>query len=52
MKLDKKNIKYTENSDVQYMLSKGLESAPALEVDGQILKFKEATEWINNYKEQ
>jgi glutaredoxin-related protein len=45
-KLKQKNIDYEECDDVQLMLSKGLETAPALEVDGTMMNFKEAAEWI------
>lgn len=45
-KLKQKNIDYEECDDVQLMLSKGLETAPALEVDGIMMNFKEAVEWI------
>lgn len=45
-KLKQKNINYEECDDVQLMLSKGLETAPALEVDGTMMNFKEAAEWI------
>lgn len=46
-KLKEKGIQYEENNDVQVMLGKGLEMAPVLEVDGKMLGFKEAVEWIN-----
>lgn len=46
-KLKEKGIQYEENNDVQVMLDKGLEMAPALEVDGKMMDFKEANEWIN-----
>lgn len=45
-KLQAKGVKYEECNDVQLMLSKGLETAPALEVDGTMMNFKEAAEWI------
>ena len=45
-KLREKNIEFIEETDVQKMLSLGIESAPALGVDGRILDFKEATNWI------
>lgn len=46
-KLKQKEIEYEENNDIQVMLSKGLEMAPALEVDGKMMDFKEAVNWIN-----
>lgn len=45
-KLKEKGIQYEENNDVQIMISKGLEMAPALEVDGKLLDYKEAVDWI------
>ena len=46
-KLKEKGIQYEENNDTQAMIDKGLEMAPALEVDGKIMDFKEAVNWIN-----
>lgn len=46
-KLKQKGIEYEENNDIQVMLDKGLEMAPALEVDGKMMDFKEAVNWIN-----
>lgn len=45
-KLDNANIQYTENNDVDDMLSKGLTTAPAIEVDGVVYGFKQAVDWI------
>ena len=45
-KLKEKGIQYEENNDVQIMISKGLEMAPALEVDGKLLDYTEAVDWI------
>ena len=50
-KLKDKGIEYEENNDIQVMLDKGLDVAPALEVDGKLMGFKEAVDWINNYGE-
>jgi predicted DsbA family dithiol-disulfide isomerase len=47
-KLKAANINYTENNDVDVMLSKGLLTAPALEVDGEIYTFAQAVEWLKN----
>lgn len=46
-KLNSKNIQYTVVSDVEEMEKKGIETVPVLEVDGQMLQFKEATDWVN-----
>lgn len=45
-KLKAANIDYTENNDVDVMLSKGLSTTPALEVDGEIYTFTQAVEWL------
>lgn len=46
MKLDQKGIKYENVTDVEVMKSKGFQEAPKLEVDGVIMDFKTAVEWI------
>lgn len=45
-KLKQKNISYTECNDVDVMVSKGLTNAPALEVDGVVMEFSEAVNWV------
>ena len=47
MKMQKKNISYTENNDVDLMLKKGIKSAPCLEIDNKMYDFKNAIEWVN-----
>ena len=47
-KLDQKGIKYENISDVEVMKAKGFVEAPKLEVNGQIMDFKEAVEWIGD----
>ncbi len=46
-KLKAKNIEYTECTDVEVMLNKGMISAPWLEVDGIQMDFIAANKWIN-----
>ena len=46
-KLDKKNINYIENNDVEEMLELGFDLLPVLKVDNDILNFTEANDWIN-----
>ena len=48
IKMKQKNINYIENNDIDLMLSKGIKSAPCLEIDGKILDFKNVIEWVNN----
>ena len=47
MKLKSKKIEYEEISDANIMTEKGFISAPMLEVDGEIMDFRAANEWIN-----
>ena len=46
-KLDSKNINYDTISDVNIIISKGINTVPVLEVDGNIMDFKTAVDWIN-----
>ena len=46
-KLESKNIEYVKNTDTALMISKGFESVPILEVDGEIMNFVAANTWIN-----
>lgn len=47
-KLNQKSISYEEVNDVNVMRKKGFLSAPMLEVDGEIMDFKTANNWINS----
>ena len=51
-KLADKNITYTENNDVDTMVSLGIDQVPVLSVDGKLLQFSEANEWINESEER
>lgn len=46
-KLDQKNIGYEINNDVDLMQEKGFMSLPVLDVDGEILDFVRAINWVN-----
>lgn len=46
-KLQQKNIKYTEVTDMDVMQSKGFMSVPILEVNNKAMNFKDANNWIN-----
>lgn len=50
-KLNELSIEYKKERDVAVMLDKGFVSAPMLEVDGNVMDFKRAVEWIKNNKE-
>lgn len=45
-KLDKSGIEYETINDIAVMKAKGFQSAPKLEVDGTVLDFKQAVDWI------
>jgi glutaredoxin len=45
-KLDQKGIKYENIADVEVMKAKGFQEAPKLEVNGVVMNFKEAVDWI------
>ena len=46
MKLDQKGVPYDTINDIEVMKAKGFQEAPKLEVDGEILGFKEAVDWL------
>lgn len=46
LKLQQKGIKYEEINDIELMKVKGFTEVPKLEVDGVIMNFKEAVEWL------
>ena len=46
MKLDQKGITYETVTDVDVMQAKGFQEAPKLEVNGEVMDFKEAVEWL------
>ena len=46
-KMDKAGVQYNINNNVDTMLSKGIKSAPALELDdGRIMDFSQALAWV------
>ena len=45
-KLDNSSIQYTTVNDVKVMEAKGFTEAPKLEVDGVVMGFKEAVDWL------
>lgn len=46
MKLDQNGIQYETVNDVETMKAKGFKEAPKLEVDGTVMDFKAAVDWI------
>lgn len=47
-KLDDKSISYRVNESIEDMSELGIVNVPVLSIDGQLLEFKEAVEWVNN----
>jgi hypothetical protein len=46
MKLDQKGIQYDNITDIEVMKAKGFTEAPKLEVNGVVMSFKQAVEWL------
>ena len=46
-KLKNKNIEFEICNDVDLMLSKGIQQAPYLEVDNELMNFSNAIKWVN-----
>jgi glutaredoxin len=45
-KLDQKNISYERVTDIGTMMAKGFTEAPKLEVNGVVMGFKDAVDWV------
>jgi len=48
VKLNQKNIAHEVCTDIDIMESKGMMSAPALEIDGELMDFGAAIKWVNS----
>lgn len=46
-KLAEKNLVYEAVTDVDVMSEKGFQAVPMLEVDGKVMDFSKAAEWVN-----
>lgn len=46
-KLDDKSIAYNTVTSVKEMMLKGIMQAPMMELDGELMDFVAANEWIN-----
>ena len=46
-KMKQKNIPYREITDISIMRKKDVDVVPILEVDGKMLNYKEANDYIN-----
>lgn len=51
-KLNSKEIEYKTETDQEVMINKGFMSAPMLEVDGRVMNYKQAVDWVNNLEGQ
>ena len=49
-KLKAKNIQYATITDTDIMQKKDIMFTPVLEVDGEMMNFVKANEYINNYE--
>lgn len=50
-KLNEKNISFTKCTDVDEMLALGITSVPVLSVDGDMMDFSKAVQWVNEQGE-
>ena len=50
-KLNEKNISFTKCTDVDEMLALGITSVPVLSVDGDMMDFSKAVQWVNKQGE-
>jgi len=46
-KLDSAGVAYTKETDVSQLIKKGFVTAPVLEVNGELMEFKLAVDWVN-----
>ena len=46
-KLDGKNIDYIIVDDIDEIMSKGIETVPVLEINGEMMNFKSAVDYVN-----
>ena len=46
-KLDAKSVIYEEENSVDKMIAMGINQVPVLSVDGELLAFGQANEWVN-----
>ena len=50
-KLNEKNISFTKCTDVDEMLALGIMSVTVLSVDGDMMDFSKAVQWVNEQGE-
>ena len=49
-KLNSLNIDFKKCTDINLMKKKEIELLPMIEVDNKLMDFKEANDWLNNFK--
>ncbi len=49
-KLKSKGIGYAEINDVEVMQARNMMTLPCLEVDGNLMNFTEAVQWVNKWE--
>lgn len=42
------NIEYTENNDIDEMLSLGITQVPVLSIDGELMSYNDAKKWVQS----
>jgi len=51
-KLKRKGVSYNIVDDTKVMMDMGIRSAPQLMVDGNLMDFKQANDWINSLPQE
>ena len=51
-KLTQLGVKYRLNTNVEEMIALGMTQAPMLSVEGELLDYKAANEWLKNYNKE
>lgn len=51
-KMDMRGIKYEESDDIDFLIKRGIQQAPVLDVNGELLDFIDANKWINDWKKE
>ncbi len=51
-KLKQQNIEFEISTDINEMIQKGFQAAPVLEIDGELIDYGKAIQWVNNYKKE
>lgn len=49
-KLEDCGIQYTESNDLDVLIKNGFSFTPVLSINGRMMNFSEAIQWINSHK--